>query len=65
MSAPRKYAPELRDRAQRLVAEAREQEPRLSRNAAMLRIGPRVGGNPDTLRGWGTELPPTRAAAVT
>ncbi|MDQ3476290.1 MAG: transposase [Actinomycetota bacterium] len=52
MPAPRKYPLELRERAQRLVAEAREQEPGLSMNAAVLRIGPRVGVNPDTLRGW-------------
>ena len=36
----------------RLVQEAREQEPGLSLNAAVKRIGPRVGINPDTLRGW-------------
>ena len=36
----------------RLVAEAREQEPGLSLNAAVVRIGPRVGVNADTLRGW-------------
>lgn len=36
----------------RLVAEAREQDPDLSLNAAVKRIGPRVGVNPDTLRGW-------------
>lgn len=52
MPAPRKYPNELRERAQRLVAEAREQDPNLSVNAAVLRIGPRVGVNPDTLRGW-------------
>jgi len=34
------------------VVEARAQEPGLSLNAAVLRIGPRVGVNPDTLRGW-------------
>jgi transposase len=50
--APRKYPNELRERAQRLVVEAREQDPGLSLNAAVLRIGPRVGVNPDTLRGW-------------
>jgi len=50
--APRKYPPELRERAQRLVREAREQEPDLSVNAAVIRIGQRVGVNPDTLRGW-------------
>ena len=52
MPAPRKYPNELRERAQRLVVEAREQESGLSLNAAVLRIGPRVGVNPDTLRGW-------------
>ena len=50
--APRKYPPELRERAQRLVREAREQEPDLSLNAAVIRIGQRVGVNPDPLRGW-------------
>jgi transposase len=50
--APRKYPNELRERAQRLVLEAREQDSNLSLNAAVLRIGPRVGVNPDTLRGW-------------
>ncbi len=52
MPAPRKCPSELRDRAQRLVQEARGQEPGLSLNAAKLRIGPRVGVNPDTMRGW-------------
>ena len=52
MPAPRKYPNELRERAHRLVQEAREQEPGLSLNAAVKRIGPRVGINPDTLRGW-------------
>jgi transposase len=52
MPAPRKYPNELRERAKRLVQEAREQEPDLSLNAAVLRIGPHVGVNPDTLRGW-------------
>src|SRR5918995_5329095 len=52
MPAPRKYPGELRERAMRLVAEAREQDEQLSLNAAVLRIGPRVGVNPDTLRGW-------------
>jgi transposase len=50
--APRKYPNELRERAQRLVQEAREQDPDLSLNAAVKRVGPRVGINPDTLRGW-------------
>ncbi len=50
--APRKYPNELRERAQRLVAEAREQDQQLTLNAAVVRIGPRVGVKPDTLRGW-------------
>jgi transposase-like protein len=52
MPAPRKYPDELRERAQRLVREAQEQDPDLSLNAAVKRIGGRVGVNPDTLRGW-------------
>src|SRR5664280_1566643 len=52
MPAPRKYPNELRERAQRLVAEAREQEPDLSLTTAVKRIGPRVGVQPDTLRSW-------------
>ena len=52
MRAPRKYPEELRERAKRLVFEARDQEQDLSMNQAVLRIGPRVGVNPDTLRGW-------------
>ncbi len=50
--APRKYPDEMRERAQRMVAEAREQDPRLSINAAVKRIGPQLGVQPDTLRGW-------------
>ncbi len=50
MPAPRKYNGELRQRTMRLVAE--EQEPELSLTAAVKRIGPRVGVNVDTLRGW-------------
>jgi transposase-like protein len=42
----------LRERAKRLVVEARQQDPRLSINAACKRIGPRLGILPDTLRGW-------------
>jgi len=52
MPAPRKYPKELRERAVRMVAESRVEEPSLSLNQAVLRIGPRVGVNPDTLRGW-------------
>jgi transposase len=52
MAAPRRYPNELRERAIRLVAEARVEEPSLSLNAAVRRIAPRVGVVPDTLRGW-------------
>ena len=52
MPAPRKYPQELRERAMRLVQEARAQDPELSLNAAVIRIGQRVGVNTDTLRGW-------------
>lgn len=52
MPAPRKYPPELRERSMRLVQEAREQDPELSLNQAVIRIGQRTGVNADTLRGW-------------
>jgi transposase len=52
MPAPRKYPPELRERAMRLVQEARREDSGLSLNAAVVRIGARVGVNADTLRGW-------------
>ena len=52
MPAPRKYPNELRERAMRLVAEAREQDPELSLNAAVRRVAGLVGIVPDTLRGW-------------
>ena len=52
MPAPRKYPEELRERALRLVAEARQEDPKLSVNAAVKRVGPRVGVVADTLRGW-------------
>jgi len=52
MPAPRKYPDELRDRAQRLVAEAMSEDAALSLNAAVKRIASKVGVVPDTLRGW-------------
>ena len=52
MPAPRKYPDELRERSLRLVSEAMAEDPGLSLNAAVKRIGPRVGIVPDTLRGW-------------
>jgi len=42
----------LRERALRLVEEARKEDPELSLNAAVIRIGQRTGVNADTLRGW-------------
>jgi transposase len=50
--APRKFSDEMRERAKRMVREARVQEPGLSINAACKRIGPQLGILPDTLRGW-------------
>jgi transposase len=52
MSAPRKYPQELRERSVRLVAEAMAEDPSLTLNGAVKRVGPRVGVVPDTLRGW-------------
>ena len=52
MPAPRKFPQELRERSVRLVREAMAQETSLSLNAAVIRVGHRVGVNPDTLRGW-------------
>jgi len=52
MPAPRKYPDELRDRAQRLVAEAMSEDSSLSLNAAVKRIVLKVGVVPDRLRGW-------------
>lgn len=52
MPAPRKYSQELRDRSLRLVSAAMAEDPSLSLNQAVKRIGERVGVVPDTLRGW-------------
>ena len=52
MPAPRKYPQELRDRSIRMVREAMAEDPDLSVNQAVHRIGGRVGVVPDTLRGW-------------
>jgi transposase-like protein len=52
VAAPRKYPQELRERAMRLVYEARKEDPDLSLNGAVKRVGQRVGVNADTLRGW-------------
>jgi hypothetical protein len=53
MPAPTKYPGERRDQAIRIVLGARAEKPGLSLNAVK-RIGPRVGINVDTLRGWCT-----------
>jgi len=50
--APRKHSQEMRERAQRMVREARAREPGLSVNGACKRIGPQLRILPDTLRGW-------------
>ncbi len=67
MPAPRKYPQELRERAIRLVVEARTEEPSLSQAAAVSRIGPRVGVHVDTLRGWckQADIEGGRSAGVT
>ena len=51
MPAPRKYPQELRERAMRLVQEAREQDPELSLNAAVVRIGGGSGSTPTRCAG--------------
>jgi transposase len=53
MVAPRKYPPELRERAVRMVVEARRDP--VTRPAACRRIGEQLGINPETLRGWVTQ----------
>ena len=50
MAAPRKYPDELRERAIRLVIDARKDP--ASRPSACRRIGEQLGINPETLRGW-------------
>ena len=56
MQASKKYPEELRQRAQRMVAEALSEDSSLSLSLSMTgavkRIGPRVGVVPETLRGW-------------
>lgn len=50
MVAPRKYPDELRERAVRLVVEAKKDP--ATRTGACRRIGEQLGVNPETLRGW-------------
>ena len=56
MPAPRKYPQELRERSLRLVTEAMAEDATLSLNAAVKRVGERVGVVPDTLRGWTKQM---------
>ena len=50
MAAPRKYPKELRERAIRLVLEAKKAPS--TAPGACRRIGEQLGINPETLRGW-------------
>ncbi len=51
MATPRKYPAELRERAVRLVLDAKA-EPGASGKGACQRIGNQLGISPETLRGW-------------
>ncbi len=53
MMAPRKYPDELRERAVRLVIDARKDP--ATRPAAVRRVGEHLGINPETLRGWANQ----------
>lgn len=50
MAAPRKYPDELRDRAVRLVLDAKAESGNLK--AACREVGGQLGIHPETLRGW-------------
>jgi len=50
MAAPRKYPDEPRERAVRLMLDAKKDP--VTRPAACRRIGEQLGINPETLRGW-------------
>jgi transposase len=52
MPSGRKYPEELKQRAVRLVGEARENDEGLSQHAAVVRVSKLVGVHPDTLRVW-------------
>ncbi len=51
MAAPRKYPDELRERAIRLVLDAKA-EPGSNGKNICRRVGDQLGINPETLRGW-------------
>lgn len=50
MAAPRKYPQDVRDRAVRMVREAREDPQR--RRGALVRVAEQLGVNKETLRNW-------------
>ena len=52
MSNPRKYPPELKQRAVRLVVGLQSENASLSRHGAVKQIAQRVGVHKDTLRAW-------------
>src|SRR3954469_3340096 len=53
MAAPRKYPDELRERATRMVVEARRDP--ATKPGALARIGEQLGINSETLRNWVTQ----------
>ena len=61
MVAPRKYPDELRERAVRLVLDAKAEQG--SAKGACGRIGNQLGINPETLRGGSPKLRSTPASA--
>ena len=52
IAAPSTSPQELRERANRLVQEARKEDPERPLNAAEVRVVGRVGVNADTAPGW-------------
>ncbi len=67
MPSGRKYLEELKQRAIRLVAGAREQDEGLSPHAAVVRIAKLVGAHADTFRVWArqTDINAGRRPGVT
>ena len=55
MVAPRKYPDDLRERAIRLVLDAKADPSGGGAKGACRRIGDQLGINPETLRGWVTQ----------
>jgi transposase len=54
MAAPRKYPEELRERAIRMAVDLRRDP--ATRTGAVRRVGEQLGINPDTLRGWVSQV---------